>query len=76
MLPQAFDPTKVLILGADERTATVGDPVQFQLDRKLAGYAELSVTAISPLGQVMTNSSYFVSTVSGDCTLSCARTCL
>ena len=53
MFPQAFDPTKVLILGADERTATVGDPVQFQLDRKLAGYAELSVTAISPLGQVI-----------------------
>ena len=48
---QVYDPTKVLILGAEERTATVGDPVQFQLDRRHAGYAELNVVAISPLGQ-------------------------
>jgi len=48
---QVYDPTKVLILGAEDRTATVGEPVQFRLDRRNAGYAELNVVAISPLGQ-------------------------
>ena len=48
---QVYDPTKVIILGAEDRTATVGEPVQFRLDRKNAGYAELNVVAISPLGQ-------------------------
>jgi len=48
---QVYDPTKVIILGAEDRTATVGEPVQFRLDRRNAGYAELNVVAISPLGQ-------------------------
>merc|ERR1711997_1084674 len=48
---QVYDPSKVIILGAEDRTATVGESVQFQLDRKNAGYAELNVVAISPLGQ-------------------------
>ena len=48
---QVYDPTKVLILGAEDRTATVGEPVQFRLDRKNAGYAELNVVDISLLGQ-------------------------
>lgn len=48
---QVYDPTKVLILGAEDKTATVGEPVQFRLDRRNAGYAELNVVAISPLGQ-------------------------
>ena len=41
----------VIILGAEDRTATVGEPVQFRLDRRNAGYAELNVVAISPSGQ-------------------------
>ena len=41
----------MLILDAEDRSATVGEPVQFKLERKHAGYAELNVVAISPLGQ-------------------------
>ena len=48
---QVYDPSKVLITDADDRSATVGEPVQFKLERKHAGYAELNVVAISPLGQ-------------------------
>ena len=48
---QVYDPSKVLIIGAEDRSATVGEPVQFSLERKQAGYAELNVVAISPLGQ-------------------------
>ena len=48
---QVYDPSKVLITDADDRAATVGEPVQFKLERKHAGYAELNVVAISPLGQ-------------------------
>ena len=48
---QVYDPSKVLIIGAEDRSATVGEPVQFKLERKHAGYAELNVVAISPLGQ-------------------------
>merc|ERR1719192_2819950 len=48
---QVYDPSKVLIIGAEDRSATVGEPVQFKLERKNAGYAELNVVAISPLGQ-------------------------
>jgi len=48
---QVYDPAKVIIQGAEDRTATVGEPVQLRLDRKNAGYAELNVVAISPLGQ-------------------------
>jgi len=48
---QVFDPNRVLIIGAEDRNATVGEPVQFQLDRKDAGFAELNVVAVSPLGQ-------------------------
>ena len=48
---QVYDPSKVLIIGAEDRSATVGEPVQFSLERKHAGYAELNVVAISPLGQ-------------------------
>ena len=48
---QVFDPSKVLIVDADDKSATVGEPVIFKLERKHAGYAELNVVAISPLGQ-------------------------
>ena len=48
---QVYDPSKVLIVDADDKSATVGEPVQFKLERKHAGYAELNVVAISPLGQ-------------------------
>ena len=48
---QVYDPAKVVVVGAEERAATVGDPVQLTLDRRHAGYAELNVVAISPLGQ-------------------------
>jgi filamin len=48
---QVFDPSRVIIEGADDRNATVGEAVQFQLDRKHAGFAELNVVAVSPLGQ-------------------------
>ena len=50
---QVFDHEKVLILGVDSRAVTVGDEVQFKVDRKLAGNAELNITVISPLGQVL-----------------------
>ena len=50
-LCQVFDPNRVIIVGAEDRSATVGEPVQFQLDRKEAGFAELNVVAVSPLGQ-------------------------
>ena len=48
---QVYDPSKVLIVDADDKSATVGEPVVFKLERKHAGYAELNVVAISPLGQ-------------------------
>lgn len=47
---QVYDPRQVKVLGAEDVT-TVGEPVQFQLDRHQAGYAELNVVATSPLGQ-------------------------
>ena len=48
---EVYDPSKVLIIGAEEFVATVGDIVVLHLDTHLAGHAELDVVGLCPQGR-------------------------
>lgn len=48
---ESFDPSSVLIESIASTTVSVGEKVEFRLNRKEAGYGELDVAITSPLGQ-------------------------